>query len=35
MRDLSFPDGTGKRILEEGTFYIHVGNQKLTVELVK
>jgi beta-glucosidase len=35
MRDLSFPDGTGKRLLEEGTFYIHVGNQKLTVELVK
>lgn len=35
MRDLSFPDGTGKKFLEEGTFYIHVGNQKLKIELVK
>lgn len=35
MRDLSFPDGTGKRWLEEGTFYVHVGNQKLKIELVK
>jgi beta-glucosidase len=35
MRDLSFPDGTGKRWLEEGVFYVHVGNQKLKIELMK
>lgn len=35
MRDLSYPDGTGKRILEEGEFVIHVGNQKIKIELVK
>ena len=35
MRDLSFPDGTGKRFLEEGDFFIHVGNQKIKIELIK
>jgi beta-glucosidase len=35
MRDLSYPDGTGKRILEEGEFVIQVGNQKVKIELVK
>lgn len=35
MRDLSFTDSDGKRILEEGDYYIHVNNQKLKFELVK
>ena len=35
MRDLSFPDGTGKRFLEEGDFFIHVGTQKIKIELIK
>lgn len=35
MRDLSFTDATGKRILESGDFYIHVGNEKLKLELVE
>ena len=34
MRDLSFPDATGKRILEAGEFYVHVGNQNVKFELV-
>ncbi|MFP5040870.1 glycoside hydrolase family 3 N-terminal domain-containing protein [Parasediminibacterium sp. JCM 36343] len=34
MRDLSFPDATGKRILESGDFYVQVGNQKIKFELV-
>ena len=35
QRDLSYPDGKGKRLLEAGDFYIQVGNQKLTFELVE
>jgi beta-glucosidase len=34
MRDLSFTDGTGKRLLEAGDFILQVGNQKLKFELV-
>jgi beta-glucosidase len=33
-RDLSFSDETGKRLLETGDFYIHVGKQKIKFELV-
>lgn len=33
MRDLSYTDGTGKRFVEAGDFYIHVGNQKVKFEL--
>ena len=35
VRDLSYPDATGKRLLEPGDFYIQVGNQKLEFELVE
>ena len=35
MRDLSYPDANGKRLLEPGDFHIQVGNQKLTFELVE
>jgi beta-glucosidase len=34
MRDLSFTDGTGKRLLEAGDFILQVGKQKLKFELV-
>lgn len=34
MRDLSFPDATGKRILEAGDFYVHVNGQKLKFEVI-
>ncbi|TKB96917.1 glycoside hydrolase family 3 N-terminal domain-containing protein [Pedobacter cryophilus] len=34
LRDLSFPDGTGKRHLEAGDFYLMVNNQKVKFELV-
>ena len=34
MRDLSYTDETGKRLLEPGDFFIHVGSQKIKVELV-
>ncbi len=34
MRDLSYVDATGNRILESGGFYIHVNGQKLKFELV-
>jgi beta-glucosidase len=34
IRDLSYPDNTGKRHLETGDFFIQVGNQKVTFELV-
>jgi beta-glucosidase len=34
VRDLSFPDGTGKRHLESGDFYLMVNNQKVKFELV-
>lgn len=34
MRDLSYTDTTGKRIVEAGDFYIHVGNQKVKFEIV-
>jgi beta-glucosidase len=33
MRDLSFTDGTGKRLLESGDFILQVGKQKLKFEL--
>lgn len=35
IRDLSYPDANGQRLLEPGAFYIQVGNQKLTFELVE
>ena len=35
MRDLSYPDANGKRLLEPGDFYVQVGNQKLAFELVE
>ena len=35
LRDLSYPDANGQRLLEPGDFYIQVGNQKLTFELVE
>ncbi|RAJ28052.1 beta-glucosidase [Gelidibacter algens] len=34
MRDLSYPDSTGKRLLEAGEFYVHVNNQKIRFELL-
>lgn len=33
IKDLSYTDATGKSILEAGDFYIHVGNQKIKIEL--
>ncbi len=33
MRDLSYTDANGKRFVESGDFYIHVGNQKVKFEL--
>lgn len=35
QKDLSFPDATGKMLLEEGEFYIHVNDQKIKFELTK
>lgn len=35
MRDLSYTDDAGKRLLEDGDFFIHVGDQKLKLELVR
>ena len=35
MRDLSYPDANGKRLLEPGDFSVQVGNQKLTFEMVE
>ena len=35
MRDLSYPDANGQKLLEAGDFYVQVGNQKLTFELVE
>lgn len=35
MRDLSFTDGTGKRLLESGDFYVLVDHQKLKFELTE
>jgi beta-glucosidase len=35
VKDLSFSDATGKRLLEEGDFYIWVNDQKIKFELVK
>ena len=35
MRDLSFPDGNGKRLLEPGDFHVEVANQELTFKLVE
>ncbi len=34
MRDLSFPDANGNRVLESGDFYISINNQKIKFELV-
>ena len=34
VRDLSFPDHTGKRLLENGAFYLHVNGQKVKFELI-
>lgn len=33
MRDLSYPDANGKRIVESGEFIIQVGNQRLSFEI--
>lgn len=33
MRDLSFPNAKGERLLESGTFYLLVGDQKVEFEL--
>jgi len=35
MRDLSFTDATSKKILEEGDYFIQVGNQKIKIELIR
>ncbi|MDA3868202.1 MAG: glycoside hydrolase family 3 C-terminal domain-containing protein [Salinivirgaceae bacterium] len=35
LKDLSYPDETGKYFLEQGDFYVHVGDQKLKFELIK
>jgi beta-glucosidase len=35
MRDLSFPNSDGNKILETGDYYLMVGNQKVKFELVK
>lgn len=35
LRDVSFPDAEGNRRLEEGEFYLLVGEQKVKFELVK
>jgi len=35
LRDLSYTDATGKRILQEGDYFIHVGKEKIKIELVK
>lgn len=34
MRDLSFPNSIGKRILETGDYYLMIGQQKIKFELV-
>ena len=34
IKDLSFPDENGQRILESGDFYIHVNNQKIKFKLL-
>jgi beta-glucosidase len=33
-KDLSYPDATGKKILEAGDFFIHIGKEKIKIELV-
>jgi beta-glucosidase len=35
MKDLSYSDANGNRILEEGDFYIYAGDKKLNIELIK
>jgi len=35
MKDLSYSDANGNRILEEGDFYIYAGDKKLKIELIK
>ena len=35
LRDLSYTDATGKRMLEEGDYFIHVGKERIKIELVK
>lgn len=34
LTHLSYPDATGKRILETGDYFIHVGEEKIKIELV-
>jgi beta-glucosidase len=34
-RDLSYTDSNGKPFLEEGDYFIHVGNEKIKIELIK
>jgi beta-glucosidase len=35
MKDLSYSDANGNRILKEGDFYIYAGDKKLKIELIK
>lgn len=35
LKDLSYSDANGNRILEEGDFYIYAGDKKLKIELIK
>jgi beta-glucosidase len=35
LRDLSYTDPTGKTILEEGVFFVHVNDQKIKFQLTK
>jgi len=35
LKDLSYTDATGKRILEQGDYFIEVGKEKIKIELVK
>ncbi len=34
MRDLSYPDANGNRLLETGEYFIHVGDQKIKIEMI-
>jgi len=35
MKDLSYADVTGKKILEVGDYFIYVGNEKIKIELIE
>jgi beta-glucosidase len=35
LRDLSYPDSTGKKLLEAGDFHVRIKDQKLTFELLE